>query len=84
MLPQRTNLVEVLATYLFASTRIELPGTDGMSLETVVEACYPAALRAGHVPGFEELVQRHAGLTDALEEFFAYAPSAEASYRADS
>lgn len=64
------SVVEVLATYLFASTRIEWPGTDGMDLETVVKAHYPVASRAGHVPGLAELKERHLVLADALEVFF--------------
>ena len=78
------NVVDVLAAYLFASTRIEWPGTDGMDLETVVKAHYLAATRAGHVPGLAVLKQRHTVLADALEEFFARAHLVEASYRADS
>lgn len=65
------GVVEVLATYLFASTQIEWPGTDGMTLETVVSAYYPVASRAGHVPGLAELKQRHMAQADALEEYFA-------------
>ena len=78
------NVVDVLAAYLFASTRIEWPGSDGMDVETVVKAHYPAASRAGHVPKLAELKQRHLFLADALEEFFACARSAEATYRDDS
>jgi len=71
MLPRTTSLVEVLAAYLFASTRIDWPGTDGMDLETVVKAHYLAASRAGHVPGLEELKLQHALLADVVDAFFA-------------
>ena len=70
MLPRSESVVEVLAAYLFASTRIDWPGTDGMALETVVRAFYPAASQAGHVPDLAELSRRHEHLADALAEFF--------------
>lgn len=70
MLPRSESVVEVLAAYLFASTRIDWPGTDGMDLETVVRAFYPAASQAGHVPDLAELRRRHEHLADALAEFF--------------
>ena len=84
LMPRSESVVEVLAAYLFASTRIGWPGTDGMAVETVVRALYPAASQAGHVPDLAELKQQHVLLADALEVFFACFHSVETGFRTNS
>ena len=43
---------------------------DGITVVEVIETVYGAAVLAGHVPGRDELIRRHADLADAILTFF--------------
>ena len=63
-------LMELLAGFLLALPESGRPGADGLTIEDVVAADYPAAYAAGHVPGPEELARRRPDLADAVAAFF--------------
>jgi len=46
------------------------PDADGLTIEDVVVAEYPAASATGSVPGPDELASRHPELADAVAVFF--------------
>lgn len=60
------RVAELLAGYLLTSGRVAWPGSDGLTLEEVVEAAYLAALVAGHVPNLTELTLRHPELAKGI------------------
>jgi hypothetical protein len=64
-------VVRLLAEYLRVSCPVGWPGTDGLTLEEVVGAAYPAAVTARLVPDLEELVKGHVELADAINAFFS-------------
>ena len=66
----RCQAAELLAGYLLDSPWLGGPGTDGITVVEVIETAYGAAVLAGHVPGRDELIRRHADLADAIMTFF--------------
>ena len=64
------SLTGLLGGYLLASPWVRHPDADGLTVEDVVAAEYPAALAGGHVPGPDELARRHPELADAIGAFF--------------
>jgi hypothetical protein len=60
------NAAELLAGYLLTSGWVAWPGADGMVVEELVLAEYPAAVAAGRVPGAAELQARHPDLVGAV------------------
>ena len=61
-----SSVAELLAGYLLASGWVAWPGSDGMVVEELVLAEYPAAAAAGRVPGAAELRARHPDLAGAV------------------
>ena len=66
----RSRAAELLAGYLLASPWLGGPGMDGITVVEVIETVYGAAVLAGHAPGRDELIRRHADLADAILTFF--------------
>jgi hypothetical protein len=59
-------LRQVLLDYLRASSVVAWPGVDGLTDDDIVN-CYPKAIAAGGVPGWQELQDRFPELADELQ-----------------
>ncbi len=66
----RARLVGLLARYLLTTSRTAWPGSDGFTVEDVVEADYRVESEAGHVPRPQDLIRQHSDLADAIRAFF--------------
>ncbi len=71
------RVTEVLQGYLLPAVRGMWPGTDGLTVTEAVGALYHVEARAGRVPDFVELAQRHPELADGIEAFFGQMGHAE-------
>jgi hypothetical protein len=65
----RSRALGLLADYLHACP-VGWPGADGLSVEVVIGAAYPAAAAAGLAPGPAELAARHPDLAGAFASLF--------------
>lgn len=63
-------LNEILLGHLRTIDSHSWPGSDGLTLDVVLDSYRQAAL-TGHVPGKDELLLRHPELAAELEAFFA-------------
>ena len=63
-------LTEILLAYMRAIDAHSWPGSDGLTLDLVLDS-YPHAAFVGHVPGKDELLRRHPELANELEALFA-------------
>jgi hypothetical protein len=66
----RCRVIELLARYLLASNSPARPGTDGFTIDDVVDTEYLVEAYAGQVPLPRELIRRHPALAAAILEFF--------------
>jgi hypothetical protein len=64
------RLRELLLDYLQSGNMFAWPGADGLLTDDVL-GCYPAAVAADEVPGWQELRRRHPELMPMLEAFLA-------------
>ncbi len=65
------RLREVLLDYLQVAACVTAwPGTDGLTLEVVLDF-YPEAVATGDVPDWQELLRRHPDLATVLQEWMA-------------
>jgi hypothetical protein len=71
---------DVLLDYLRASAVSSWPGGDGLTVANVLRH-YPAAVVAGRVPGWQELLRQHPDLADDVDAFFAH-PAGDVRCRA--
>jgi hypothetical protein len=63
-------LNEILLDHLRSMDPHFWPGIDGLTLDVVLDS-YCQAAAAGHVPGKEELLNRHPDLAEAIAAIFA-------------
>jgi len=68
------ELNAILLGHLRAMDAHFWPGIDGLTLDVVLD-CYCQAAAAGHVPGKEELLNRHPELAEAIAAIFAEIPN---------
>jgi hypothetical protein len=64
------RLRDVLLGYLQAGAVGTWPGCDGLTVEGVLDG-YPAAVAAGSVPDWQQLLRRHPEWTEALHTWLA-------------
>jgi hypothetical protein len=64
------RLRELLLAYLQAATVSAWPGTDGLTVEDVLDG-YPQAVAAGEVPDWQQLLRQHHELGAALQDWLA-------------
>lgn len=67
---RRSDLNEILIEYLRTIDPHAWPGTDGLTLDVMLES-YSRAASVGQVPGKDELLRQHPELAPELESLFA-------------
>jgi hypothetical protein len=64
------RLRELLLAYLQDAMLSAWPGTDGLTLDDVLDG-YPQAVAAGEVPDWQQLLQQHHELAAELQDWLA-------------
>jgi hypothetical protein len=64
------RLRELLLAYLQATTVSAWPGTDGLTVDDILDG-YPQAVAAGEVPEWQQLLQQHHELAAELQDWLA-------------
>ena len=62
-------LCQILLNYLQASRVVSWPGTDGHTVDDILN-CYPQASAAGDVPDCQELCRQHTELMAEIQSLF--------------